>query len=80
MFLSNTQQLEDYAVAQPPYTVIKKGVVITALAIGKGSSAYCVGPPLYTARVNLNRKVLDFVQFGGPERTELRTFRWEVPL
>ena len=30
-------------------------------------------------RLLLN-KVLDFVQCGGPERTELRTFRWEVSL
>ena len=27
---------------------------------------------------NLNTKVLDFVQLGGPECTVLRTFRWEV--
>ena len=26
----------------------------------------------------LVKKVLDFVQFGEPARTELRTFRWEV--
>ena len=32
----------------------------------------------YKAMVNLITKVLDFVQLGGPTRTELRTFRWEV--
>ena len=29
---------------------------------------------------NASIKVLDFVQFGGRARTELRTFRWEVPI
>ena len=38
------------------------------------------GPLLYPVNLNLIKKVLDFVQFGGPGRTELRTFRWEVPL
>ena len=33
--------------------------------------------PDYTVRVNLSMKVLDFVQFGGPERTGLRTC--EIP-
>ena len=42
-----------------------------------------VGPvqqPSYNSRTNLKTKVLDFVQFGGPDKTELRTFRWEVRL
>ena len=30
--------------------------------------------------MNLKVKVLDFVKSGGPTRTELRTFRWEVSL
>ena len=34
----------------------------------------------YTTKVKLIVKVLDFVQLGGPTRTELRTFRWEVPI
>ena len=34
----------------------------------------------YRGRVNVNTKVLDFVQLGGPIRTELRTFRWEVQI
>ena len=29
--------------------------------------------------MNLNVKVLDFVQSGGTDKTELRTFQWEVP-
>ena len=33
---------------------------------------------VYTTSVKDMVKVLDFVQFGGPGRTELRTFRWEV--
>ena len=34
----------------------------------------------YTNKENLIEKVLDFDQLGGPERTVLRTFRWEVLL
>ena len=34
----------------------------------------------YTATLKLIEKVLDFIQFGGPARTELRTFRWEVSI
>ena len=34
----------------------------------------------YTAKAKVMVKVLDFVQFGGPARTELRTFRWEVQI
>ena len=30
------------------------------------------------SKMNLNVKVLDFVKSGGPCKTELRTFRWEV--
>ena len=36
------------------------------------------GHPPYTTNLNLKVKVLDFVKSGGPERTVLRTFRWEV--
>ena len=32
----------------------------------------------YTARVNLNLKVLDFVQVGGLCVTVLQTFEWVV--
>ena len=32
----------------------------------------------YRARVKEMVKALDLVQFGGPEFTVLRTFRWEV--
>ena len=28
----------------------------------------------------INSKVLDFVQFGGPNETVLRTFFWEIAL
>ena len=34
----------------------------------------------YSSRMNLSVKVLDFVQLGGPEHTELRTFRREFLL
>ena len=34
----------------------------------------------YTARVKVMVKVLDFVKYGGPGRTELRTFRWEISI
>ena len=34
----------------------------------------------YRSNVRVNVKVLDFVKRGGPARTELRTFRWEVVL
>ena len=34
----------------------------------------------YTANLTRKVKVLDFVKFGGPECTVLRTFRWEVSL
>ena len=34
----------------------------------------------YIARVNLNRKVLDFDQLGGPSGTVLQTFEWVVAL
>ena len=41
-------------------------------------------PPTRTGvlRVDFDRqkKVLDFVQFGGLEGTVLRTFRWEIPI
>ena len=33
-----------------------------------------------TPNTKINSKVLDFVQFGGPSCTELRTFSWEVTL
>ena len=33
---------------------------------------------LYTSSLNVIVKVLDFVKSGGPCKTELRTFRWEV--
>ena len=36
------------------------------------------GPMTYTANWNLSAKVLDFIKSGGPAKTELRTFRWEV--
>ncbi len=32
----------------------------------------------YSNKVKEMLKVLDFIQFGGPECTVLRTFRWEV--
>ena len=34
--------------------------------------------PIYNVKLNLSTKVLDFVKSGGPSKTELRTFRWEV--
>ena len=34
----------------------------------------------YTTKVKLILKVLDFIQLGGPTRTELRTFLWEVQI
>ena len=34
----------------------------------------------YIGSLNVSAKVLDFVQLGGPARTELRTFRWEVQI
>ncbi len=34
----------------------------------------------YNTSLNRNRKVLDFIQFDWPRRTELRTFRWKVPI
>ena len=34
----------------------------------------------YSANLNLKVKVLDFVKNGGPSKTELRTFRWDVSL
>ena len=46
-------------------------------SIGRGSRTIQVD---YMRRENLSVKVLDFVQSGGPARTELRTFRWEVSI
>ena len=47
-----------------------------------GSSPPVSRPP--SVRLQLQsepqHEVLDFVQFGGPKGTELRTFRWEVPI
>ena len=34
----------------------------------------------YRTNVDLMEKVLDFLKSGGPRRTDLRTFRWEVVL
>ena len=34
----------------------------------------------YSAKLNLNVKVLDFVQLGGPCVTVLQTFEWVVAL
>ena len=34
----------------------------------------------HRSRRTPSTKVLDFIQFGGPERTELRTLRWEVSI
>ena len=55
----------------PSWCAIRIGV----LANGRGMDSMD-----YSAKLNLNVKVLDFVQFGGSERTVLRTFRWEVPI
>ena len=37
-------------------------------------------PGRVAEKVALNGSVLSTVQNGGPARTELRTFRWEVPI
>ena len=34
----------------------------------------------YISSTKHNWKVLDFIQFGGPKCTVLRTFRWEVQI
>ena len=38
------------------------------------------GPLLYTVNLNLIKKVLDFVQFGGPSGTVIQTFEWVVSI
>ena len=42
------------------------------------SVAYWEDAHSQSVDLNLNVKVLDFVKSGGPRRTDLRTFRWEV--
>ena len=50
-----------------------------ALALPSRSGKVCGRHFLhYTANSNFRVKVLDFVKPGGPDKAELRTFRWEV--
>ena len=39
-----------------------------------------LSPLIYTSSLKHKVKVLDFIKSGGPRRTDLRTFRWEVTL
>ena len=36
--------------------------------------------PGYRAKAKVMVKVLDFIKSGGPKRTALRTFRWEISI
>ena len=52
-----------------------------ALAKELTPAVWCSGQSdTYITSLNRIVKVLDFVKSGGPGRTELRTFRWEVTL
>ena len=58
---------------KPSFSKARTDAALSAPTKGEARPRYG-----YSSNTNLSVKVLDFVKLGGPARTELRTFRWEV--
>ena len=69
-----------HALARPFHLSLGRTFLVRVVSVTcpDNSKTPSYQPSVYNTSRNLNTKVLDFVKFGGPSKTELRTFRWEV--